>query len=403
MLRRDASRRPGGIAMMASGARGLTSGARQQAAVQEDIEYLVLEGLRKNYRSVTAVDGVSMSVRRGEILVLLGPSGCGKTTTLNMIAGFVRPDAGRVRLNGRDITDLPVQRRQVGMVFQRHALFPHMSAYENVAYGLRRRRVPRDELHTRVRQKLDMVGLGDHAQRLPGELSGGQQQRVALARALVIRPDVLLLDEPLSALDAKLRVGMREEIRALVDAEQVTAVLVTHDQEEALAVADAIAVMDGGLVRQLAPPRELYSNPTDRFVATFIGDTVAIPGVVVEAGAGTATLRVGDSMLSGADPAGELTPGAPAEALVRPERITILEDGEPGRAEGNSWLGRLESQVFLGSAAKLTFAGSCRLAFPSGSARPLRVGTEYTLTWSRADTRIFRTGGTPSGNGAADG
>jgi putative spermidine/putrescine transport system ATP-binding protein len=264
------------------------------------LSHLVLEGLTRRFPGTAhpAVDGVSLDLRRGALLALLGPSGCGKTTTLRMIAGLEVPDAGRVTVADRDVTALPPHRRNMGVVFQSYALFPHMSAAQNVAFGLEMRGVARGEREARVKESLALVGLSELAARKPAKLSGGQQQRVALARALAIRPDLLLLDEPLSALDAKLREGVRDEIRALQQRVGATTVFVTHDQTEALAMADLVAVMDRGRVEQLGTPEEVFERPATKFVAMFVGRATRLGGVVEADGVrcGEVLVKVATSM-----------------------------------------------------------------------------------------------------------
>src|SRR5262245_44846157 len=245
---------------------------------------LDLEHVSKHFGPTVAVREVSLDVRDGEFVVLLGPSGCGKTTTLRMIAGFLAPTGGKVRVGGKDVTTLPPWKRNAGMVFQSYALFPHLTVAENVAFGLQMRKLPKPEIPGRVAEALALVRLGGLADRLPRQLSGGQQQRVALARALVIRPDVLLLDEPLSNLDAKLRETVRVEIRELQRQLGTTTVMVTHDQEEALIMADRLVVMSEGSVRQVGTQRDLYERPADRFVAGFVGRSNLLPGRMVGPG-----------------------------------------------------------------------------------------------------------------------
>jgi len=277
---------------------------------------LELEALSKHFGHTVAVREVSLSVGDGEFVVLLGPSGCGKTTTLRMIAGFVTPTGGRVRLGAEDVTALPPWKRNTGMVFQSYALFPHLTVAQNVAFGLEMRSVPRPEIAPRVVEALRLVRLEGLSERLPRQLSGGQQQRVALARALVIRPDVLLLDEPLSNLDAKLRETVRVEIRELQRQLAITTVMVTHDQEEALIMADRLVVMSDGAVRQVGTQQELYERPADRFVAGFVGRSNLLPGTVI--GPGQFETAGGIAVACTTDGA----PG-PAVMALRPERLVL--------------------------------------------------------------------------------
>jgi putative spermidine/putrescine transport system ATP-binding protein len=298
---------------------------------------LEIEGLSKHYGPTVAVREVSLDVRDGEFVVLLGPSGCGKTTTLRMIAGFVAPTMGRVRIGGQDVTTLPPWKRNAGMVFQSYALFPHLSVAENVAFGLEMRNVPKSEIGGRVTEALRLVRLAGYAERLPRQLSGGQQQRVALARALVIRPDVLLLDEPLSNLDAKLRETVRVEIRELQHELGITTVMVTHDQEEALIMADRLVVMSEGSVRQVGSQRDLYERPADRFVAGFVGRSNLLPGKVVGPGRFQTDGGVAIACRDGA-----MGPGVVA---LRPERLVLgpavsgLDNRLDGTVELVSYLG----------------------------------------------------------------
>ncbi len=234
--------------------------------------------LRREFGATVALDGLDLTVRPGEFLALLGPSGCGKTTALRMLAGFEHPTSGEVLVDGKDVTDVPAHRRDAGMVFQSYSLFPHLNALDNVAFGLRMRKVRTAERRSRAAELLDLVGLGDKGERFPHQLSGGQQQRVALARALALRPRVLLLDEPLSALDAKVRLSLREEIRRLQQELGITTLFVTHDQEEALSIADRVAVMRAGRLEQCAAPAELYGRPATPFVAEFVGTMSRLPG-----------------------------------------------------------------------------------------------------------------------------
>ena len=308
-----------------------------------------VEGLSKRFRhrvkgDLWAVREVSLAVAPGEFLTLLGPSGCGKTTTLRMIAGFESPDAGRVWIGDRDVTALMANQRDIGFVFQSYALFPHLTVFDNVAYGLRIRGVDRAETTRRVGEVLALVGLSRYETQQPHQLSGGEQQRVALARAIVIRPRVLLFDEPLSNLDAKLRVQMREEIRSLQKELSITAVYVTHDQEEAMAVSDRIAVMSQGVVVQEGRAEDLYHRPASAFVAQFIGRVNFLRGRVVERGAAGALVEVAGGRLRVAGDVGPRA-GEAARVAIRPEAVGIAPDG-PGAADEIA--GRVVARTFLG-------------------------------------------------------
>ncbi len=299
--------------------------------------HLALEGLSKRYGSAVAVDALDLAVAKGEFVSLLGPSGCGKTTTLQMIAGFVDPSAGRMTLDGADLVRVKPSRRGLGIVFQSYALFPHLTAGENVAFGLEMRGVARAERERRVREALALVGLEGFADRYPRRMSGGQQQRVALARALVIRPAILLLDEPLSNLDAKMREGMQSELRAIQRTTGTTTILVTHDQGEAMALSDRVVVMNKGRIEQVARPEEAYARPATPFVANFLGRTNGFPGEVVWEGG--PAFRTGDLRipLDGPHRAG------PALASVRPERLRFGPAGVPATVrarvfQGAHWL-----------------------------------------------------------------
>src|ERR1700728_341792 len=254
---------------------------------------VTFDGVTKNFGDLKALDNVSLAISRGEFMTLLGPSGCGKTTLLKLAAGFLAPDSGAVAIDGKCVNDVPTYKREIGMMFQNYALFPHMSVTENIAYGLKTRHVPRHEIRRRVAEALALVKLTGMEDRKPRQLSGGQQQRVALARALVINPTVLLLDEPFSALDKNLRASMQVELREIQRKLNVTTIFVTHDQSEALSMSDRVAVMSEGRIRQLGTPVEVYRSPTDHFVASFVGDNNRLRGRLVNLEARGAVIELG--------------------------------------------------------------------------------------------------------------
>jgi iron(III) transport system ATP-binding protein len=307
-----------------------------------------VDGVSKRYAhrvkgEIYAARDVTIKVRPGEFLTLLGPSGCGKTTTLRMIAGFEQPDAGRIRFGDQEVTDLPANRRNIGFVFQNYALFPHLSVFENVAYGLRVRAAAPEAIASSVAEVLTLVGLTGYEVQFPSQLSGGEQQRVALARAIVIRPRVLLFDEPLSNLDAKLRVEMRQEIRALQRRLAISTVYVTHDQEEAMAVSDRIAVMNGGTVVQDGTAEDLYHRPASEFVARFVGRVNLLRGRVSALAAGGADIAaLGSTIRVGAAPAG-LAVGDAVQLVARPEAFIVGPAGTPGALTGT-----VQARTFLG-------------------------------------------------------
>jgi spermidine/putrescine transport system ATP-binding protein len=309
-------------------------------------ERVHLTGLTKTFRRVVAVDGIDLDIAAGEFFSLLGPSGCGKTTTLRLVAGFERPDAGEIRVGDVDMTATPPHRRPINTVFQHYALFPHLSVADNVGFGLRFTDVSKADRRRRVGEALDLVQMGHLGERMPAQLSGGQQQRVALARALVLNPSVLLLDEPLGALDAKLRKRLQVELKALQERVGITFLYVTHDQEEALTVSDRLAVMDAGRIRQVGTAREVYEAPAHAFVADFIGAANLLDAVALGRDqAGRCRVRLGDHDLHAGAGASDLR-GA-VKLVIRPERV-VLEPAEQGPAGENLLPGVVERHVFQG-------------------------------------------------------
>jgi putative spermidine/putrescine transport system ATP-binding protein len=313
------------------------------------VAFLELEHITKYFGRTAAVMDISLSVEQGEFLTLLGPSGCGKTTILRMVAGFETPSAGNILLDGDDITNRSASKRPMGMVFQSYALFPHMTAEQNIAFGLSIKRTPRDVITRRCAELLDLVGLSDKGRSFPHQLSGGQQQRVALARALAVEPKVLLLDEPLSALDAKVRVSLRNEIRRIQQQLKMTAIYVTHDQEEALAISDRIAVMAKGRIEQLDLPEEIYNNPRTVFAATFVGTSNHFNGLLKSASEGLCQV---DEQTIHVPPVPNLADGDQVLVMVRPEEVSIhnAEEGADYSANGagNQIAGVIELRTFLG-------------------------------------------------------
>ena len=310
--------------------------------------FLDIVGLHKQFGDMTAVHNFSLDVRQGEFISLLGPSGCGKTTALRMIAGFEPPTAGRIALNGRDITAQPPNRRNIGMVFQSYALFPNMTVADNVAFGLKLKGRTAEDARRRAGELLELIQLPDKGRNYPYQLSGGQQQRVALARALAIEPQVLLLDEPLSALDAKIRVELRAEIRRIQQQLHITTLYVTHDQEEAMSLSDRVVVMKQGHIEQVGAPFEIYNYPKTAFAAHFVGQLNVLPATVVDAAAGRVALDGQELRVEGALVAAA---GQPVKLAVRPEELEL------GAAEGhNNLRGAVESITFLGSIVRVRVA-----------------------------------------------
>jgi len=345
-----------------------------------------LKNVTKAYGETVAVDSASFEVRKGELFFLLGPSGCGKTTILRMIAGFLRPDTGAISFDDRPIDAVPPHRRNTGMVFQNYALWPHMKVAENVAYGLRERKVARPEREQRVAEALRTVRMDQLRDRMPNQLSGGQQQRVALARALVIEPDVVLLDEPLSNLDARLRLEMRGEIRRIHDETGITTIYVTHDQKEALSMADRLAVMSMGRVEQIGAPRGVYRRPANRFVADFIGEANMIEGVLAEAADGQGLLRTELGELRAVLGPGAPETGSRAVCMVRPECLRLE------RGEQNGFRASVESSFYLGEIEQfvLTAAGIELKAFEAnpGDQSP-HTGQQVDVHFAPGDAVIL--------------
>ena len=346
--------------------------------------HLQVQDVSKRFRQTTVLDGISLEVGQGEFVSLLGPSGCGKTTLLRLLAGLLAPDGGRVRLGGRDMGRLPPHRRNVGVVFQNYALFPHLTVAENVAFGLRARRRPRAGIAPRVAELLALVQLSHLAQHPVAQLSGGQQQRVAIARAVAPGPDLLLLDEPLSALDRKLRETMQVELRALLRQLGMTAVFVTHDQEEALALSDRIAVMNAGRIEQLATPETIYARPATPFVLDFVGQATVLHGRVTEARDGTVLVQTAHGVVQAP---GHIMPGVPASVAVRPERIRVGAP-EPG------WTGialPVADRTFLGRSCLLHGA----VALPDRAVVELPAdaavtpGAAIPIAWRVPDGMLF--------------
>jgi len=348
------------------------------------MSFLRLENLVKRFGDFTAVENVSLSIEKGEFVSLLGPSGCGKTTTLQMIAGFVEPTAGRIVIDGRDITRVKPNRRGLGIVFQSYALFPHMTVADNVSFGLEMRGIGGAERTRRVRDALDLVHLGPFAHRFPKELSGGQRQRVALARALVIRPNVLLLDEPLSNLDAKLREDMQMELRSIQRTVGTTTILVTHDQSEALAMSDRIAVMNGGRLVQVGRPYDAYEFPTDTFVSNFLGKTNLLQGEIVSRGGGRMQVRVAGGMIDVRDD----NPALNGRVMlsIRPEKLHFCAP-EEGRLRG-----RLHTRLFLGNHWMFQVdsgVGPLLVTVENAGGPTVEEGAEIGITWKPGEIRIL--------------
>ncbi|MEI6339349.1 MAG: ABC transporter ATP-binding protein [Verrucomicrobiota bacterium] len=353
---------------------------------------ITIDNLVKKFGTQTALNGISLRIEPGEIFFLLGPSGCGKTTLLRNIAGFYIPESGRILFGDEDVTNLPPHKRNTGMMFQSYALWPHLTVAKNVAFGLEERKVPGAEIARRVKEALASVRMDAYAERKIAQLSGGQQQRVALARALVIRPRALLLDEPLSNLDAKLRLEMRTEIRRVCKEFGLTAIYVTHDQKEALSISDRMAILAGGKIAQIGRPEEVYRRPHSRVVADFIGETNFIPGKIAASATGAATVETGIGRFDGvvSDPDWKPQTGETVTLSVRPEAWSI----QPDAAGVNTVRGRIGESIYLGEVAQYHFqsGGQTLKIFelnPNLSARP--TDRDLFARVATADVVVLRT------------
>jgi spermidine/putrescine transport system ATP-binding protein len=363
---------------------------------------ILLEGLKKSFDDVVAVHELDLHMPPGEFFTMLGPSGCGKTTTLRMIAGFERPSGGRILLDGVDVAQVPPHKRNVNTVFQSYALFPHLDVASNVAFGLKYQRLTKEERRRRVAEALDLVQLGEFGRRRPTQLSGGQQQRVALARALVLKPRVLLLDEPLGALDARLRKNLQVELKALQSDVGITFVFVTHDQDEALTMSDRLAVMNAGRVEQAGSPREVYEEPTTVFVADFLGASNLFVAEAVGPDANGCSLRIGDRSFRACQ--GDTAARGLVRAMIRPERIAFEPHGAtgenrlPGLVERSIFHGGLHEvhvRILGGDLLKATFAND-RESGPEG----LEAGMAVTVHLPADALRVLRS--SPSAEADAD-
>jgi putative spermidine/putrescine transport system ATP-binding protein len=350
--------------------------------------FLEIKNLRKAYGPNNVVENFNLPVEQGEFVSFLGPSGCGKTTTLRMVAGFEIPTAGKILINGKDVTSLRPNQRNVGMVFQAYALFPNMTVAENVAFGLKVAKRPAAEIKARVEEMLALIKLPQMGARYPYQLSGGQQQRVALARALAIKPQVLLLDEPLSALDAKIRVSLREEIRNVQRKLGITTIYVTHDQEEALSMSDRIVVMSEGRMEQVGAPFEIYNYPRTRFVASFVGTLNIMRGKVIDGAAGKIEIDGQQILTSGAIAASQ--PGQIRSVALRPEAVTLKNGADTA---GNQMRGEIEEVHFLGSVVRIRVRFKEHAisldTFNNPSAPPPERGRPVTVKFGREDLLVL--------------
>jgi len=348
--------------------------------------FLQLENLHRDFGTVKALNGINISIGEGEFLSLLGPSGCGKTTALRLVAGFDRPNQGRIVVDGKDVTNVSPNKRDMGMVFQAYSLFPNMTARQNVEFGLRVRGNNRSTRGTKAAELLELVGLSHAVDRYPHQLSGGMQQRVALARALAIEPRVLLLDEPLSALDAKVRVQLREEIRRIQLELGITTLYVTHDQEEALAISDHVAVMYGGVIEQMGTPSEMYTAPSTPFVAEFIGTMNRLESTIVDGSTGEIE-HAGTRLRIDAARGREV--GERVLVLVRPEALELAASGNGVSANGNSVAAEVLTHTFLGPVTRLKMTGGLIADMSTARASALPVGSNVVATVPAADAQVL--------------
>jgi spermidine/putrescine ABC transporter ATP-binding subunit len=350
---------------------------------------VTLHGVSKSYGPVTALRPLDLTIPQGEFLTLLGPSGCGKTTTLRLIAGFIEPSAGRIRFGGDDVTDLPPQKREIGMVFQDYALFPHMTIADNIGFALTERGVAAREIRKRVGEMLDLIRLPDVANRYPAQLSGGQQQRVAVARAVAHSPRVLLMDEPLGALDLKLREAMQNEISAIQHALKITTVYVTHDQTEAMSMSDRIAVMNDGRIEQIGTADEIYERPTTRFVADFVGQINLLDGEFAGRAGGFAAVSVAGGTVRAPDVAGA---AGVVSVGVRPEQMALLPEGAAPAAGANALPGTVAHRQFAGNRIKMDveLGGSKRVTVETHpNQAPIEQGARVLVVWRPENSVLF--------------
>jgi putative spermidine/putrescine transport system ATP-binding protein len=384
---------PAGASIGPASARGAESGAPSKTFLAPDsvTPHLEISGITKRFDNFVAVDNVSFSMRKGERLALLGPSGCGKTTLLNIIAGFIDETAGSVRVAGRDISSSPPHKRNIGVVFQNYALFPHLTVGDNIGFGLKFRKLPRRDIEAAIARALEIVRLGPYRDRYPHQLSGGQQQRTAIARAIVIKPEILLLDEPLSNLDAKLREDMRTDLLAILDDLAITTILVTHDQAEALSLAHRVAVISTGRIEQIGSPIEVYENPATGFVAGFVGQSNRFNGRVKSHGAAGAEIEIAGGRLLSLRPRISAADGDEVLVFIRAERLHV---GRDPVAADNNLPGRLKHVIYLGSEQRLvveTTIGALTVTQPvAAGQRPFVEGETLHCGCGADDVIVIR-------------